>query len=700
MRRDEINLPEPTGRDRPSDRWVCSRLGEVGACHFGPGRSGRCSLESGCQPKRSWAGRRRLIAIALVILLPAVIMLAMYFPVGSQQASLLDLSIKPGALTNHHAQILATTGETERCIQCHPSHDDTLWSWLPLVASGSDHNLTQTDLCLNCHQSVMAPGTESLAHNLTQQHRSEIRLASSAEKTSSWHDWLPSPAIDQEQVACNACHREHQGENHNLSAMSDSQCQTCHQDRFGDFATSHPEFDAWPYQRSGTIAFSHRSHQNKHFPESNISGATPSFQCSSCHQPSPDGKVTRAVDFQNACASCHSESLETEISEGIELVSMPTLPRQVTSEIPAWPESATGFPDGRLSPLAELLIRGDSAAGDPTARLRGRDFSRIDPSDRGQNQAAGEVASELVRLLHDLADNGQRALLRRLTAASQAAKADSEIHWRPIAGSFPPQLVDQALGEWFQHTTNRSASIQRDQKDQNHFKTIPFQSGGSDDLLAGDEWTSGDDLLADDDLLGEDIQAGNLEQSASTQSSGTKPRRFNADSMLVAGGWYRDDVRLAIRYRPSGHADPVLKAMIDAAALLPASDRSRIAILNDPSAAACIRCHASAAETASAWKTQDQIQAKNQFTKFSHAPHLNIASLADCAGCHQVESGVPASESNTAIVPVSRSGTSVEHHGDFKPMKKQDCAACHTKQAAGDSCVSCHRYHLDLRSDF
>jgi hypothetical protein len=628
----------------------------------------------------------------------------------------LDRSIKPGALTNHHAQILATTGETDRCIQCHPSHNDSIWAWIPLVgstgtANGHHDDLTQTDLCLNCHQNIMAPGTELLAHNLSDQHRSEIRLASSRETQHTWQDWLPSPAVDQEQLACNTCHREHQGESHQLSAMSDAQCQTCHQDRFGDFATSHPEFDAWPYGRSETIAFSHRSHQNKHFPESTVAGATPSFRCASCHQPSPDGRVTRAVDFQNACSSCHGESLNTEISDGIELVSIPTLPREVVSRMPSWPESATGFYDGKLSPLAELLMRGDTDAFGSIKRLGGRDFSQIDPSNRRQNQAAAEVASELVLLLSDLSGNGQRAILNRLDAASQASQAaalDSAIDWRPIAGAFPPQLVDQALSNWFNQRSSRSARIQRDQKDRQHFKTVQFQSGGNHGSSADDDVLLGDDLL-DDDLLGGDLlDADPLESDLtpsrstgkSTAGSNGKRTRFNADSMLVAGGWYRDDLRLAIRYRPSGHADLVLKAMIDAAARLPVADSSRTNILNDSSVAACVRCHVAAVRKPGAWKTRDRVQARDQFTKFSHAPHLNIASLNDCTGCHQVGSGVPDLNRHVIANPVSTAAAPFGHLGDFQPMKKQDCATCHTKQAAGDSCVSCHRYHLDLRVKF
>jgi hypothetical protein len=63
------------------------------------------------------------------------------------------------------------------------------------------------------------------------------------------------------------CHREHQGAEFDLTAMNDSGCQTCHQQRYESFAADHPDFGAWPYERRTRIAFNHSSHQAKHFPE-------------------------------------------------------------------------------------------------------------------------------------------------------------------------------------------------------------------------------------------------------------------------------------------------------------------------------------------------------------------------------------------------------------------------------------------------
>ena len=689
MRRDDIEFATANGGDRPSDPWVCARLGQGDSCQFGPNRSGRCPLADQCRPRRTWAGRKRQLSIACLLAVAAIIGTLMWMPSdtgGSFAGSNTKIgqAIKPGELTTHHSQILATTSETDRCILCHPSTDASLFSWVPLLGASAHDDLTQTDLCLNCHKNQFAPGTASLAHNLPAENRNQIRLASAGKGAHDWRDWLPSPEVDQENLACSVCHREHRGPSHNLTALSDAQCQTCHQDRFGAFATSHPEFVDWPYGRGGTISFNHQSHQNKHFPESKQETANgvsvAQFQCALCHQPTADGRVTRAVNYQSACATCHDESLQTEVAEGIELVSIPTLPREVVADLPAWPSSATGFFDGKLSPLAQLLIRGDEGPADLVKTISGQDFSRVDPDSAEQVQASKLIASQLYRLLVDLSERGQSGMLDRFNAGQSAQN-----RWTPVVQSFSPQLIDTAMSRWFDQPVDVSVKASRRKKDQSIFKTVQYSDLLDDELLAEDD-------LLDDDLLSDDLLSdGDLLQSDAVANQSPTSRRFDADEMLIAGGWYRDDIRLAIRYRASGHADPVLKATIEAAASLPQTDIARQGLMQNAAVSACLRCHASASQTAGSWRTHDRASAPDQFTTFSHGPHLNIATLSDCVGCHRVKDGIALGESITNVAS--------PHHpaNDFDPIRKQDCSSCHTAAAAGDSCVGCHRYHIDVR---
>jgi hypothetical protein len=70
-----------------------------------------------------------------------------------------------------------------------------------------------------------------------------------------------------------------------------------------------------------------------------------------------------------------------------------------------------------------------------------------------------------------------------------------------------------------------------------------------------------------------------------------------------------------------------------------------------------------------------------------------LPQLADCTTCHALDSQANTTASYADHDP---------HHfaSEFQPMSKQKCAECHTATAAGDSCQSCHRYHVDGIEDW
>ena len=120
---------------------------------------------------------------------------------------------------------------------------------------------------MDCHHTTIDRESAKLAHNLPAVMLSEIRLAvTSPDGDDTWHDLLPGPAVNQQDIQCAVCHREHKGSKGELLAISDAKCQSCHQDRYGRFADSHPDWKQWPYGRGGEIAFNHATHRNKHFP--------------------------------------------------------------------------------------------------------------------------------------------------------------------------------------------------------------------------------------------------------------------------------------------------------------------------------------------------------------------------------------------------------------------------------------------------
>jgi len=675
-------LPDPPDSDRPGDRWRCGRDGKDLPCSQGPSQFGTCPSTVVCQPQRTWHGRRKQIATLFITLLVALLAIFSQQRWSTQQRR--AQLFKPGDLTTPHAQILSGTMISDRCAACHSEAATSAIEWFSKDARGHA-DVSQTDRCLNCHHSTIDRPTATLAHNLPDSTLNSIRLASVRSTDRSWHDLMPSPAIDQENIQCNACHREHRGANHDLSAVSDLQCQTCHSDRFGSFASSHPQWGRWPYGRGRKIAFNHASHANKHFPATKQGNSTTQFQCADCHRKTVDNELTRVTTYERGCQSCHEQGLKVETAEGIELLALPSLSTDSAVRVGGWPERATGFYDGQLAPMTELLFRSDSETEQSIREIPMGDFSRIDTNNRRSIAAAEQIGKAYQKLLENVSTEGQDAIAKRIAATGVTPSSAAS-----FVRSLPTQLIARAGKDWFKKSSELNSLGKSD--------SIPFRppivAKPDDSLRLLDEeprsdalLESDDDLLNDNDLLAEDPL------SESTKAVQDRPTRFDPDKMLSKGGWYRDDVTLAIRYRGAGHEDPVLKSAIDVIRQLPASDPVRQRLLKTQAVAACISCHPGALLAADGWKSEPLIGARNEFTKFTHGPHLNVAKLADCVHCHQINRKKIGADSDFSVNLASRPSDTE----DFAPIERQACSSCHTSSAAGDSCVKCHRYHIDVR---
>jgi hypothetical protein len=158
---------------------------------------------------------------------------------------------------------------------------------------------------------------------------------------------------------------------------------------------------------------------------------------------------------------------------------------------------------------------------------------------------------------------------------------------------------------------------------------------------------------------------------------------------------------LAIHYRGSAHADPVLKSLIEIGASLPVTAPERRGLLSLRATQPCLQCHTvGEPDRQFAWTTQAAAGLAEAFTRFSHRPHLSIASLADCQHCHPLngrpldahplEPGVPESAVQRAVP----GGASATSSSDFPSLGRATCVACHRAGGASDACTQCHRYHI------
>ncbi len=621
---------------RDGDRWVCNRSGARGGpCETGPSPEGECCQVYLCTPLRSMRSRRgRFLFGCLLATLGGLFLLL--------SSAWRNQALAPGELTSHHAQLFLRGEETQRCASCHAAGDQTFTQWLQHATQDDLAHPSQSELCLECHQNIIAKNEAMWAHNIEPQ----ILLASS--------DQTVQRRLDPTQkLACATCHREHHGASHDLTLMSDNACQACHQQQYHSFGTDHPEFDNWPTRRRTQIAFDHGAHQTKHYVKEKQE-----FACASCHEPGRDGGFQTTLDYETTCAKCHDSKIEASWDAGIAMFSLPMIEvetlRTAGHDIGQWPEQAAEEFDGPLPPITKLLLAADDRAAAALETLGADfDFFDVDPADPAQLKAAGEIIWATKQLLYEVSLQGQAALRARLEKVLDRKLTQQE--FSALTARLSPENLTAITDRWLSRLPTEMAN-----------------RGG--------------------------------EMPAASSATPPGQDRAAARQRVAGGGWLHDEMTLSIRYRPTGHADPWVTAWIDVMVEATSGRHAKIAqplltqMMAPTAAGQCGSCHSvdrpsrnenepSEGRSAVQWFAKQVDEQPAAFTTFSHAPHLTQAELADCQACHQINP--------LANVMASYSGENpTEYENGFQPLTKKNCAECHAAQAAGDSCTQCHKYHV------
>lgn len=183
----------------------------------------------------------------------------------------------------------------------------------------------------------------------------------------------------------------------------------------------------------------------------------------------------------------------------------------------------------------------------------------------------------------------------------------------------------------------------------------------------------------------------------------------HAAQYAVNGGWFADDETFAIKYRPEGHADPVMVAWLEIASDLAkrqdAWATSVKKLVRGSAAQTCIRCHAGAdLETGAQsmrWHAEMRDTGVRPFTKFSHRPHVLSNDQQTCKTCHELNRDLLTVANRENLVDRSPlTGTALlapPARCDFKPLEKAACAQCHNATGASQSCTQCHNYHVGAK---
>jgi predicted CXXCH cytochrome family protein len=179
-------------------------------------------------------------------------------------------------------------------------------------------------------------------------------------------------------------------------------------------------------------------------------------------------------------------------------------------------------------------------------------------------------------------------------------------------------------------------------------------------------------------------------------------------------GWYVD--ALSLRYKPTGNADPVLRAWLGTVVDPEigkgvGEDKAqftemREALLDRKAGpGACVLCHAITRADAGGSEAIELKSSKfdeplkiewnyngaksRDWVRYSHKPHLNLLGPGkNCETCHVQDQEAAYSEAFTQLNP---------HHyaSNFKPVRMEQCTSCHGAGQVRNDCLTCHDYHRE-----
>jgi hypothetical protein len=225
-------------------------------------------------PRRSrrYQAPRRHGLVPLALLLGGLAAGLFFAAVGVGARS----ALSPGNISSAHAPMAAS------CAECHADRAG--------VASAR---------CERCHDPA---GARNLGH------AAHVAVATRATEAAA------------EEIACDGCHREHEGRDARIAVVSSSECAQCH---FRSFS-AHPEFAVMRERRGERpgLRFDHAAHL---LLLVETKGRGRSAACTRCHVPSPENRDFLPLSFEAHCAECHDHDGWLGTVEGVEagLVSAP-----------------------------------------------------------------------------------------------------------------------------------------------------------------------------------------------------------------------------------------------------------------------------------------------------------------------------------------------------------------------------------------
>ena len=714
---------QPVKRD---DRWHCTRSDLAGGqCQHGPFPDGICCKPvARCRPVMNWRARPGAAAWRVAALTFGLLLVLVAGGGG-------PAFINPGPLTSQHVGL-------KDCKSCHTAFDKGPTAWVH-AAFAEKTDIADSKRCLTCHD---LGGDSFQPHGLSPSRVAELTRDANPPSMGSWAMISASAAMAlkplkgiESPLPCLSCHREHHGAKFDLKAMADANCQFCHMSQFPSLENGHPEFDRFPFKRRTRIRFDHLNHISKHFRDKEMQSSAPKA-CKSCHLPDEDGFKMLLKSFEDNCGACHGGQVEgvgRATAKGLPVFNVPGLDVETLSErniaIGEWPEDA----DEEITPFMEFLLAGDGDYMANRKALAGLDLLDLADASPEQLAAVESFAWRVKELIFDVAVEGMPALMTRLEKILGKPLSTQEL--THLSGLLPVDTMRMAAHQWvpdlYREVANyrqgsgekgpssagndsgdkggdKDGGLLTDEKggdglltDEKGGDGLLTDEKGGDGLLTDEK--GGDGLLTDekggDGLLTDEKEG----KSAKSGEPATAPEDFRdepenlatGEDWSMAGGWYRDEFTL--RYRPTGHADRFLRAWLDvigqAAPLSREVTTRQIfeSLASDKSPGLCTKCHSIDTDTDGRlsvnWQGARMAPGEHPFTVFSHTSHFSLPGDKGCLTCHTFNKGAKYLDSFKDRNPATFAS-------NFEQIPRQLCAGCHTAAEAGESCLTCHNYHI------
>ena len=220
---------------------------------------------------------------------------------------------------------------------------------------------------------------------------------------------------------------------------------------------------------------------------------------------------------------------------------------------------------------------------------------------------------------------------------------------------------------------------------------------GKDDDDDDEEIATGKDDDDDDEEIATDKDDDETEGPGGSRAVSVLPiiEAASGEEWNVSGGWYRDD--FVLRYRPTGHADAFIRAWLDltgkSSQRLPEIRQVFEGLIEGKAPGLCGKCHsvdqqADGGEKVN-WHAYRPLDGLKKSVRFSHAAHFSLLDERGCMTCHKRD---PKADYASGF----KDRDAATFKSNFKPLPRAVCAECHTAAKAGDSCLTCHNYHLGV----